>query len=55
MLFVTIKRSPGGEDTLFYDVIVSDGRKQEKVKLKTVCGPGDEGEPVLTVMMEDEG
>lgn len=24
------------------------------VRLKAVCGPGDEGEPVVTVMMPDE-
>jgi len=54
VLLCAIKRSRGGEGTLFYDVIVSDGRKQEKVKLKAVCGPGDDGEPVLTVMLEGE-
>lgn len=26
----------------------------EEVKLKAVCGPGDAGEPVLTVMLPDE-
>jgi hypothetical protein len=25
------------------------------VRLKAVCGPGDEGEPVITVMTPDEG
>jgi hypothetical protein len=24
------------------------------VRLKAVCGPGDDGEPVLTVMVSDE-
>jgi hypothetical protein len=24
------------------------------VRLKAVCGPGDEGEPVLTVLLPDE-
>jgi len=24
------------------------------VRLKAVCGPGDEGEPVITVMLPDE-
>jgi hypothetical protein len=24
------------------------------VRLKALCGPGDQGEPVLTVMMPDE-
>jgi len=25
------------------------------VRLKALCGPGDRGEPVVTVMMPDEG
>ena len=25
------------------------------VRLKAVCGPGDHGEPVVTVMLPDEG
>ena len=24
------------------------------VRLKAVCGPGDEGEPVITILMPDE-
>jgi hypothetical protein len=24
-------------------------------RLKAVCGPGDQGEPVVTVLMPDEG
>ena len=54
MLYVTIKRSPGGQDMLFYRLIVSDGERQDTVKLKSICGPGDEGEPVLTIMVPGE-
>ena len=54
MLFVAIKRSKSGQDTLFYELIVSDGEKQEMVKLKSVCGLGDEGEPVLTILFPEE-
>jgi hypothetical protein len=25
------------------------------VRLKALCGPGDDGEPVITVMFPDEG
>jgi hypothetical protein len=28
--------------------------KQEDVNLKAVCGPGDKGEPVITIMLPDE-
>jgi len=54
MLFVAIKGSTGGKDTLHYELLVSDGEKQVTVRLKSVCGPGDEGEPVLTILMPDE-
>jgi hypothetical protein len=34
----------------------SDNRERipPRVRLKSVCGPGDHGEPVLTVMLPDE-
>jgi hypothetical protein len=28
--------------------------KQETVQLKAVCGPGDNAEPVITIMLPDE-
>jgi hypothetical protein len=33
-----------------------DGRKRTPplVRLKAVCGPGDQGEPVITVMAPEE-
>ena len=30
------------------------GRTPPLVRLKALCGPGDQGEPVLTVMLPDE-
>ena len=34
-----------------YDLLVrNDNRKPKLVELKALCGPGDEGEPVITVM-----
>ena len=54
MLRVAIARSQGHRDTIFYELIVSDGRKQRTVRLKSVCGPGDDGSPVLTIMAPDE-
>ena len=42
-------------DQLQYEVIfVMHEGKQETVTLKSICGPGDNGEPVLTVMCLDE-
>jgi hypothetical protein len=33
---------------------VMEGRKMNKVKLKALCGPGDNGEPVITIMLPEE-
>ena len=42
-------------DLLYYEVLyVMEGRKMNKVKLKALCGPGDNGEPVITIMLPDE-
>jgi len=58
MLYVAIRASKcnsGADDQLFYKVIFLQApHRQETVTLKTMCGPGDHGEPVLTVMLPDE-
>lgn len=55
MLFVAIKRSPGSSDLILYDVIFLNAKKQHKtVQLKAICGPGDDGEPVLTILLPHE-
>ncbi len=44
-----------GEDTVLFDVIfLQSPKKQVTVKLKAVCGPGDKGEPVITIMRPEE-
>jgi hypothetical protein len=55
MLYVAIRQQPGAADRLLYDVIFldADGR-QQTVTLKAICGPGDHGEAVMTVMLIDE-
>lgn len=42
-----------GSLVLFGLLVVMNG-KQETVRLKAVCGPGDDGEPVVTIMFPDE-
>ena len=37
-----------------FTVAVWDGRRHENVDLKAICGPGDEGAPVLTIMLTHE-
>ena len=55
MLFCAIKRGKSQTDQLTYGVIFQDAPGNGKtVKLKSVCGPGDQGEPVLTIMLPHE-
>jgi hypothetical protein len=54
MLYMAILMSPLNPETLFYTVLVNDGSQEKEVQLKAVCGPGDEGEPVVTIMMPFE-
>ena len=55
MLWVAIKRSSDKSNCLLYEVIfLNEKQHHETVQLKAVCGPGDKGEPVLTLMKPDE-
>lgn len=66
MLFVAIKgqsayRNAEGnglsrnDDRLLYEVILLQApNRHETVKLRSICGPGDHGEPVLTIMFPHE-
>jgi hypothetical protein len=54
-----IRRKPSGpaiaDDPLEFDVIfVMPPGRPETVRLVAVCGPGDGGEPVITVMLPGE-
>ncbi len=42
------------ESTRLYKVTIKGAGRQSLYILKMVCGPGDDGEPVMTVMMRDE-
>ncbi len=47
-------RSPA-EDRLCFEVaFLQASRKHETVRFKSICGPGDHGEPVVTIMLPDE-
>jgi hypothetical protein len=45
-LHLEIKRLPPGEDRVYFTM--------GEISLWALCGPGDEGEPVLTVMLAGE-
>jgi hypothetical protein len=56
LLALTIRRSDGGAEVRF-GVHVRDDNSEGTpplVRLKAVCGPGDQGEPVITVMLPEE-
>ena len=43
-----------GPQILFQLYVRNDNRRPRSVTLKAVCGPGDAGEPVLTIMRPEE-
>ena len=55
MLRDAISKS-GGEPELQFSLHVNNSNTwgAKTVELKAVCGPGDDGEPVITVMLLDE-
>ncbi|MBE7438159.1 MAG: hypothetical protein HS115_06845 [Spirochaetales bacterium] len=42
------------ETTRIFQVIIAGSHGRKKHTLKAVCGPGDEAEPVITIMLADE-
>ena len=57
MLFNAIRRSSPGTSTdrLIFEVIfLQTPRKHKTVKLKAICGLGDQGEPVVTILLPNE-
>jgi hypothetical protein len=54
-LRVAIRKAPVGQDTIRFRVLYVMATAQRKlVDLKAVCGPGDNAEPVITVMLPEE-
>lgn len=53
MLLIAIKRGSGGA-IIPFSFIVTENCLQRTVQLKAVCGPGDNMEPVITVMLPSE-
>ncbi|MBK8269897.1 MAG: hypothetical protein IPK83_17035 [Planctomycetes bacterium] len=44
-----------GNDQLLYEVIFLQApQHHETIQLKSICGPGDNGEPVITIMLPNE-
>lgn len=54
-LYLNISRQTGTVDLLMFDINYhNDQGHKETFKLKSICGPGDQGESVLTVMLPNE-
>ncbi|MFZ4856076.1 MAG: DUF6573 family protein [Desulfuromonadaceae bacterium] len=54
MSLVAIKSSASGRGELPFEVKMPLTENSTEHLLKLVCGPGDDGEPVLTIMLRDE-
>lgn len=55
MLRMAIQRQKRDSSTILYKLLVqNDENPAKEVTLKCICGPGDKGEPVLTIMLPDE-
>jgi hypothetical protein len=56
MLRIAIQRSTSGAEVHFGVHVRNDNRQDTSplVRLKAICGPGDGGEPVITVMLPEE-
>ena len=53
MLTCAIKAA-GSTDRVKFGVSVWDGKRRDEVKLWSLYGPGDDGSPVVTIMLEGE-
>ena len=55
MLAMAVKRSRAGGSTITFRLsVVRDRVRATPTDLVAVCGPGDDGEPVLTIMFPGE-
>ncbi|MCZ6689953.1 MAG: hypothetical protein O7H41_10150 [Planctomycetota bacterium] len=48
------KGASSGQEVRFQVVVYQGNGKSETVKLKSLCGPGDNMEPVITIMLPEE-
>ena len=54
MLFAAIRGNRTGQSVLTFRVLFAMPRRLKLGRLKSVCGPDDDGQPCLTVMLPDE-
>jgi hypothetical protein len=54
LLRFAVRASRGGSVVQYPVTVVTGQRTRVVYRLKAVCGPGDQGEPVITVMFPEE-
>jgi hypothetical protein len=54
MLRYAIVHSKATQQIAFSVAVQNDARRARQVQLKALCGPGDQAEPVITIMMPNE-
>lgn len=54
MIRMAIASGKGGEKIRYSLLVRNDNRRSQIVNLKAICGPGDDMEPVITIMLPDE-
>ncbi|WP_437723608.1 DUF6573 family protein [Sorangium sp. So ce861] len=54
MFRAAAQRAPEANEITFSLYVVTDSTKPSLVELKAVCGPGDNAEPVITIMLPEE-
>lgn len=55
MFRFAVSTSKAATDTIRYRLLVrNDNCEAREIELKAVCGPGDEGEPIITIMLPEE-
>lgn len=47
-------RRTSGPEMLFTVYVRNDNRKPKPVRLKAICGPGDDPRPVITIMLPEQ-
>jgi len=54
VLHCAIRQSHPNTNELLFKVMIMERGKLRGVEMKALMGPGDEGEPVMTIMLPDE-
>jgi len=54
MLSLAVKGSRERSDRVSFSVRVWDGERHNEVQLWSLCGPGDDAAPVITIMLQGE-